>query len=414
MATIKYYNGNQGINFLRDLFDYDIVSASETEFVLQYDPSTSGTFLEYRSAWQYKLTVVDVETDIPDDPNIEMDDVDFTAGTITRVQAYDMNGDEIFDMNGLNASLPLIGNFANSDEGWAALQYIYSGAHTITGSGNGGNTNDGWDGDNIRTGWGNDVVNAGRGDDFIEDRGGSDTYNGGKGTDTVTYQNWFFDPHLATQGVDVDLNAGTAVGPDGHTDTLIKIESIRGSFLDDIMRGTSGDNRFMGMQGDDTINGRGGFDILDYRRDEDQGGRFGVRADLGQGTVRDGFHDDDTVIKMEGIRGTDFKDIMKGSSSDNYLEGRGGEDTLKFVGGNDVGVGGSGADNFYFYGNSYGDDTIRDFEDGSDIIKISKAADFAALTIVQDDTATVIQWNGNTITLENTTATDITSDDFLF
>lgn len=413
MATITYYNDNQGVYFLRDLFDYQYTALSETEVILTYDAALLGTFNPGRHAWQYKLTLANSEIDFVDDPSVP-GDFDFTGGTLTRIQAYDQSNTEVWDMNGLTAQLSLLSHFANTQESWAASNYIYSGTHDITGSEDGGNTIDGWDGDNIRTGWGDDSVSAGKGNDYIEDRGGSDYYRGGKGSDTVAYNSAFYDPQFAVQGVYADLNAGTATGTDGEVDTLVSIERIYGSFLDDTLLGNSEDNRFRGMQGDDTINGRGGFDVLDYRRDADQGGRFGIRANLKEGTVRDGFHDDDTVIKMEAIRGTSFKDVMRDNGSDNYLQGNGGRDYLQVSGGNDTLEGGDDVDRFIFLGNGFDDDLIYDFEDGIDMIKIDKAPNMAALTITDDGTNSLIQWNGNSITVLNTLSGDLTSDDFIF
>ncbi|MGH1577278.1 hypothetical protein [Planktotalea sp.] len=413
MANITYYNGNEGVYFLRDVFSYEITSVSSTEIVMQYNASELGTFDSGRHAWEYRLTVVNPETDTPDDPNAPPMAVDFTGGTLTQIQAFNMAGDLVWDMSGLNSSLSLLSNFANDNQGFNASSYIYAGTHTITGASDSAAPYD-WNGDAIRTGWGDDLVEAGRGDDFIEDRGGSDTYKGGKGSDTVSYSSAYYDPAFAFQGVVADLAAGTATGADGEVDTLISIERLRGSFLADTLLGDEDNNTFNGMQGDDTINGRDGFDVLDYRRDADQGGRFGVRADLSEDRVRDGFHDDDTVTNVEGIRGTEFRDKMRDNKQDNYFEGRGGNDLLRVAKGNDTLDGGAGEDRFVFLGNKFAHDIVLDFEDGIDEIKIDNAASFAELTIVDDGPNTLIQWNGNSVNLLNTEHTDITADDFVF
>ncbi|MFM2357026.1 MAG: hypothetical protein RLZZ528_2762, partial [Pseudomonadota bacterium] len=102
------------------------------------------------------------------------------------------------------------------------------------------------------------------------------------------------------------------------------------------------------------------------------------------------------------------------STGDNYLEGRDGDDIFKLSGGNDDVDGGAGADDFQFYG-AFGDDLIYDFSQGDgDIITIEGPASFAALTITQNGSDTEIAYNGNTITLENFTATNLGAGDFVF
>lgn len=414
MKTMKFYNGNEGIWMMRDLQEFEMLSATETELTLQYNVANLGAFDSARHAWEYKFIVDGVQMDFVDDPDTSKGNMDFVAGTITALEAYDDSGALIWEFTNLDVSLPLFAQWANVQEFNDAREYLYSGGLTISGSQNSLNSADGWDGDDLDTGRGNDSVNAGRGNDYIGDRGGSDTYDGGKGFDTVSYTSWFYDPGYVTQGIVADLGAGTATGPDGNVDTLISIEQIRGSFLADTLLGSGDDNRFHGMQGDDTIAGRGGFDIVDYRKDADQGGRFGVRVDLAKGKARDGFHDKDSLASIEGVRGTNFKDVIRDSKKDNFLEGNGGRDYLFASRGDDYLRGGADEDRFIFVGDNFGFDIISDYEDGIDRIKVENAATFQDLVITQDSTRSLITWNGNTIEVENTLATDLTVDDFIF
>lgn len=414
MATISYENGNQGIWLLEDLYLFSDVSQTATEIVLRYDPAELGPYDATVHPWEYRLTLVDAVTAAPHDPDADFDEMDFISGTLSTITAYDESGAQIAQIGGLTTRLDMLSMYSNIMEGVAAQKYIYSGDHTIAGSDDSGNTVTGGNGDHIRTGYGDDSVTAGRGDDVINDAGGADYYRGGKGVDVVSYESWFFEPHLATQGIVADLNAGTVVGPDGETDTLVTIEGIAGSFLDDVIKGSKKDNFFSGMQGDDTINGRGGFDIVDYSHDAEQGGRFGINADLKAGTVQDGFHGTDSLKFIEGVRGTGFSDVLRDNGENNYLEGGAGWDVLKSAGGDDTLSGGTEDDLFIFIGTNYGHDVITDWDE-FDFIQINKANAFADLTISQSGSSAMIEWNGNTIELLNTDSTSLDEfNDFAF
>ena len=84
-------------------------------------------------------------------------------------------------------------------------------------------------------------------------------------------------------------------------------------------------------------------------------------------------------------------------------------------------LGGAGSDVFRFSGN-WGDDTINHFTDGYDKIEFfdklfsfSAVITFSSLTITQDGDDTFIEDTvGNSITIENFTATNLTEDDFIF
>ena len=59
----------------------------------------------------------------------------------------------------------------------------------------------------------------------------------------------------ATQGITVDLAAGTASGPEIGNDTLISIENVVGGSGNDIIHGDAGDNQLFGGDGDDLLTG---------------------------------------------------------------------------------------------------------------------------------------------------------------
>ena len=126
--------------------------------------------------------------------------------------------------------------------------------------------NDGLFGDagaNILSGLaGDDVLSGGAGNDTLSGAAGNDNLNGGIGNDTldggagsgdeVTYGG-------ATAGVTVNLAIATAQNTIGAgIDTLVGIENLTGSNLNDTFTGNADANILIGQAGDDTLNGGAG------------------------------------------------------------------------------------------------------------------------------------------------------------
>ena len=84
--------------------------------------------------------------------------------------------------------------------------------------------------------------------------------------------------------------------------------------------------------------GAGGTDLVSYSawRNKHWMATTGIVADLGAGTVTgpDGFVD--RLTSIEGIRGTQFADILRGSAGNNFFVGGPGRDTIEGRGGNDT------------------------------------------------------------------------------
>lgn len=299
---------------------------------------------------------------------------------------------------------------------------------------------------------GRDIFNGGAGDDFFYSSQGNDTYRGGTGFDQVAYT-W------DDNGVTANLKTGTATDGWGNTDTLVKIEMLRGSAYADKFIGNGGRNIFRGLEGEDTLNGGGGRDEVRYDRDDRYGGSEGVTVKLNKGFAIDGFGDRDTLRNFEDVRGSEFGDKITGNDGRNELEGLGGNDVLNGLGGNDTLLGGAGndvlnggagndtlkggggrdkliggagddllsgggmADRFIFKG-SFGNDTITDFQTAGTKEKIV-LSQIAEITSFQDLTdehlsengdgdAVISDGNGNTITLDGVAMADLTANDFLF
>jgi len=191
-------------------------------------------------------------------------------------------------------------------------------------------------------------INAARGtalaDTFIGATGrqdftghqGNDSFDGGEGTDRVDYlrSNYIG----AAQGVSVDLLVGSATDSFGDTDTLIRIEDVRGTDFADSLSGDDEDNNFEGEGGNDTLSGAGGNDELfgeggDDLINGDAGNDF-VEGGDGDDTIHGGA-DDDNLRGGDGndsILGGDGRDDLTGGAGDDTLDGgSGGRDEARYV-----------------------------------------------------------------------------------
>jgi Ca2+-binding RTX toxin-like protein len=118
--------------------------------------------------------------------------------------------------------------------------------------------------------------------------------------------------------VTVDLVKGTATGQ--GTDTLRNIENVTGSNLNDTITGNAGDNVIDGGAGTDTVR----FDGI----------AAAVTVDLSKGTATG--QGNDTLRNIENVTGSNLNDTITGNSGNNVLDGKGGVDTLAGLGGNDT------------------------------------------------------------------------------
>lgn len=112
--------------------------------------------------------------------------------------------------------------------------------------------------EDVLAGRGPDTIIGNGADNWIYPDGGSDAIDGGPGRDIVDYSWVTYLEH----GVTVDLPAGIASYPQG-SDTLTRIEDIRGSENSDVLLGDDADNHLFGTGGGDRFEGRAGDDTLD-------------------------------------------------------------------------------------------------------------------------------------------------------
>jgi subtilisin family serine protease len=150
---------------------------------------------------------------------------------------------------------------------------------------------------------------------------------------------------------------------------------ILGTSGDDILTGDSGNNVLMGMRGNDSVAGTGGNDTL-----------FGGKN----------------------------SDNLLGGSGDDVLFGNRGDDLLDGGLGNDSLTGGNGIDRFLLAAN-FGADTITDFEDGKDLLRLDSGLTFSQLSITASSSATFIRLTATNqilATLNGVSANQITIADF--
>ncbi|MCG8417184.1 MAG: hypothetical protein MJE77_04470 [Proteobacteria bacterium] len=196
---------------------------------------------------------------------------------------------------------------------------------------------------------GDDSLHGGGDRDVLDGGDGADLLDGGDGVDTASYGS-------SPTAVVADLVNG---GSGGHAlgDSYVSIEIVRGTNLDDTLRGDGNNNQLLGGGGVDTLAGRGGDDVLvggagGDALDGGDGFDFVVYSnssasltvDLAASSISGGEADGDSLVGIENVRGTDFDDSFTGDSNHNMFIGASGNDSMICGDGDDSMLGGAGAD----------------------------------------------------------------------
>jgi Ca2+-binding RTX toxin-like protein len=277
--------------------------------------------------------------------------------------------------------------------------------------GNGGNdTLYGEDGnDTIDAGSGNDIIWGGNGNDRLIGSEGNDIINGGNDTDIAIYSGFYAD-YVMTENFDhYALRDNNVSDGDDGEDQLYSIEQI--NFVDGFYEFSTGvftptptDDVFIGTSSAEVFDGGLGNDTVDYSTSDGY-----VKVNLTSGVISNGHAAGDTLISIENIIGSDFKDTLTGSSDNNIFQGGGGNDklygeegddtlhgdegndTLKGRNGNDTLYGGSGID--YLEGGSGNDIFYGGL--GVDIIKGSSGVDTFVYLSAEEGGDTINDFNIN-------------------
>ncbi len=257
---------------------------------------------------------------------------------------------------------------------------------------------------------------------------GNDTIDGRGGFDLVRYDSY----NNGLLGIAVNMAAGTVVGRDAAeaaavgSDTLLNVESIRGTNLDDIYDASSLSavffNEFEGMGGNDLITGNGNTRVS-YNNSSSA-----VTVTLtagGAGSASGAAIGNDTFAGgVAYINGSGSADTLTGNSGANTINGNGGNDRIDGGGGNDTLTGGAGNDTFVFNAGFANGATVTDFVgngasvgDSLEFHGFGTAAQGATLTFISGG-----QWqvhsglNGTNeiITLTGSTGSSVHSSDVQF
>lgn len=322
-------------------------------------------------------------------------EVTLPSGALITVQAdgavtYDPNG-AFFALNDGDEAFDQLTYTITDDQGAEDTATVAFSVDGITDTIFGSNGDD-----LIRGTENNDDIDGLGGNDLITGLAGDDSIRGGDGVDIIR------------GGPDNDLLQGGA-----------GIDRIFGESGDDRLEGGGGNDRLLGLSGNDTIVGGAGNDVV-----SGGGGDDLVLGSDGDDRLRGG-RDNDTLIAGDGkdrLQGGTGRDSLFGQAGNDNLTGAGGADTLsggdgidRLFGrrGNDELTGGDGGDRFIF---NLGDgfDTITDFDQGADRIRIGTGADvFADLTITQVGDDALIAFGNVRILALDENADDFTTSDFI-
>jgi Ca2+-binding RTX toxin-like protein len=141
----------------------------------------------------------------------------------------------------------------------------------------------------------------------------------------------------------LDLRSGS--GPDPRADAADVLKGggghdrIYGGGGNDSLYGGSGNDYLRGGPGSDLLSGGSGFDYADYR---DSPGR--VAVDLLKRTQAGSDASGDRFSSIQGVWGSAFNDVLKGSTGHNTLRGGAGNDSLSGNAGDDRLYGDAGRD----------------------------------------------------------------------
>jgi Ca2+-binding RTX toxin-like protein len=183
------------------------------------------------------------------------------------------------------------------------------------------------------------------GQDSLWGHGDRDLLWGGEGNDALD------------GGADDDSLYGEAgidflFGGTGH-------DRLEGGAGNDDLAGEDGDDYLIGDPGQDILNGGDGNDAATYEYST-----AWVQVDLASGMGINGDAQDDTLISIRDLRGSNSNDALFGAAADDILRGLAGDDELQGREGADVLEGGAGTDRLFGQaGDDYldggaGDDTL--------------------------------------------------------
>jgi Ca2+-binding RTX toxin-like protein len=268
-------------------------------------------------------------------------------------------------------------------DGYDTLLYIIAPSGVTvnleSGTASGGNGNDTFTGFEAVAGSNFDDVLIGSNSDVPEDfegRGGNDFIDGGGGAENGVL---YFD---SPEGVNVNLTTGKAEDGLGTVDTLVNIQNVIGSSVDDVLIGDKSNNVFTPLGGSDRIDGRGGFDTVNFVNWSPS--PVGVLVDLRNGFSIDGEGTERKILHIEEVVGSEFDDIVLGNRADNIFVGVSGNDFFDGRKGTDLAVLDGNSDEFEIAALS-GVVTVKDSQGQIDTYVNVEFLEFNDITIATAD-----------------------------
>ncbi len=261
----------------------------------------------------------------------------------------------------------------------------------------------------LNASFGNDSAWGGDGNDFIYwGVADSGLFHGGRGLDHFSYYNSFYADALS---VDISSGSGALVqGPVTVTLTSVERITVYGGQADDTVTGGRFKDQIQVYSGANTVDAGAGNDNVVYSVGAENFLEGGAGTDTlyvggnvagftfttvggisdGFGSVISGFErfalyggigwdnltGGDLRDTLAGYRGNDTlhggggNDRMSGDSGDDSLDGGDGDDLVSGGAGTDDLTGGTGEDTFLFAADDLAVDIVRDFESGTDVLRI--------------------------------------------
>jgi len=206
--------------------------------------------------------------------------------------------------------------------------------------------------------------------------------HGGAGSDTLQLLNGY---NTNGQGAEIDLSITTRqqTGYQAYA-TVDGVENVIGTSFNDKIKGDAQNNVLDGYTGDDLIDGGAGIDVASY-----DSSFAAVRVDLAkvgvaQDTLGAGV---DTLVNIEGLKGSAFCDILIGGVQDDTFEGGKGDDIIDGGAGTDTAIYRGASKDYTWTKNANGTWTVRGAE-GVDTLLNVERLQFADKTVTLTSSST--------------------------
>jgi Ca2+-binding RTX toxin-like protein len=180
-----------------------------------------------------------------------------------------------------------------------------------------------------------DTLHGGAGEDWLDGGAGLDMMDGGSGLDRADYSARSSAVMVALNGTySVNVNVGGVA-----EDTIRNVEGVTGGSGNDRLFGDTESNTLVGGTGNDILRGGAGANVLnggDGTDTVDYGDQnVAVHVDLKNGTAGAASLFD-ILVGIENVVGGSANDVLLGDTLGNLLNGMGGADLMRGLGGNDT------------------------------------------------------------------------------